>query len=168
MSPRKQNSLRLPQNRLILIFAHWKLKSFCASLSFVRLCDMVDHVFPVLDADGEANFPHPDTLDDCNAWNKELCDTTSQEKEEDLQGTSWGNGINAWRLVQVDHFTGDIFLFKQFYNEAQEKLQQQRWKQPAIIFFPWTVKVAPKLKENRFLNFDYWFQANKSISLIWH
>ncbi|XP_024151438.1 phosphatidate phosphatase LPIN1 isoform X1 [Oryzias melastigma] len=53
--------------------------------SFVRLCDMVDHVFPVLDADGEANFPHPDTLDDCNAWNKELCDTTSQEKEEDLQ-----------------------------------------------------------------------------------
>lgn len=65
---------------------------------------MVDHVFPVLDSDGEANFSHPDTSDECNSWNKELCDSTSQDKEEDLQGTSWRNGISASRQAGTELF----------------------------------------------------------------
>uniref|UniRef100_A0A3P9K0Z8 phosphatidate phosphatase n=2 Tax=Oryzias latipes TaxID=8090 RepID=A0A3P9K0Z8_ORYLA len=81
----------IPLNRIFTVNPKGELVQEHAKTnvsSFVRLCDMVDHVFPVLDSDGEANFSHPDTSDECNSWNKELCDSTSQDKEEDLQGTS--------------------------------------------------------------------------------
>ncbi|CAK6963969.1 phosphatidate phosphatase LPIN1 isoform X1 [Scomber scombrus] len=52
--------------------------------SFGRLCEVVDHVFPVLLRDDGADFPRTDTFNQCNYWSKQLPDGTSQE-EEDLQ-----------------------------------------------------------------------------------
>ncbi|XP_053171871.1 phosphatidate phosphatase LPIN1 isoform X3 [Scomber japonicus] len=52
--------------------------------SYGRLCEMVDHVFPVLLRDDGADFPCTDTFNQCNYWSKQLPDGTSQE-EEDLQ-----------------------------------------------------------------------------------
>uniref|UniRef100_A0A8C7WX77 phosphatidate phosphatase n=1 Tax=Oryzias sinensis TaxID=183150 RepID=A0A8C7WX77_9TELE len=81
----------IPLNRIFTVNPKGELVQEHAKTnvsSFVRLCDMVDHVFPALESDGEANFSHPDTSDECNSWNKELCDSTSRDKEEDLQGTS--------------------------------------------------------------------------------
>uniref|UniRef100_A0AAX7VQQ8 phosphatidate phosphatase n=1 Tax=Astatotilapia calliptera TaxID=8154 RepID=A0AAX7VQQ8_ASTCA len=40
--------------------------------SYGRLCDMVDHVFPVFMQGEEADFPHSDDFDQCNYWNKVL------------------------------------------------------------------------------------------------
>lgn len=62
------------------------------SLSYGRLCEVVDHVFPVLLRDDGADFPCTDTFNQCNYWSKQLPDGTSQE-EEDLQHleTSWEN-----------------------------------------------------------------------------
>uniref|UniRef100_A0A3B5BGC5 phosphatidate phosphatase n=1 Tax=Stegastes partitus TaxID=144197 RepID=A0A3B5BGC5_9TELE len=51
--------------------------------SYGHLCDMVDHVFPVLVQDEEADFHRSDTFDQCNYWSKQLPDGTSQEEEED-------------------------------------------------------------------------------------
>ncbi|XP_050933356.1 phosphatidate phosphatase LPIN1 isoform X2 [Lates calcarifer] len=53
--------------------------------SFGRLCDMVDHVFPVLVQDEEADFPCSDTFGQCNYWSKQLPDGANQEEEEDPQ-----------------------------------------------------------------------------------
>ncbi|XP_041840444.1 phosphatidate phosphatase LPIN1 isoform X2 [Melanotaenia boesemani] len=51
--------------------------------SFGRLCEMVDHVFPVLVQDEEADFPRSDTFDQVSYWRKELPDGTSQEEEDE-------------------------------------------------------------------------------------
>ncbi|XP_037602489.1 phosphatidate phosphatase LPIN1 isoform X1 [Sebastes umbrosus] len=51
--------------------------------SFGRLCDMVDHVFPVLARDEGADFPCSDTYDQCDYWSKQLPDGTNQEEEEE-------------------------------------------------------------------------------------
>uniref|UniRef100_A0A3P8RWJ6 phosphatidate phosphatase n=1 Tax=Amphiprion percula TaxID=161767 RepID=A0A3P8RWJ6_AMPPE len=53
--------------------------------SYGHLCDMVDHVFPVLVQDEEADFHRSDTFDQCNYWSKQLPDGTSQEEEEEPQ-----------------------------------------------------------------------------------
>ncbi|KAM4592968.1 phosphatidate phosphatase LPIN1 isoform 2-T2 [Odontesthes bonariensis] len=50
--------------------------------SFVRLCEMVDHVFPVLVQDEEAGFPRSDRFDQDSYWNKQLPDGTDQEEED--------------------------------------------------------------------------------------
>uniref|UniRef100_A0A665T5C0 phosphatidate phosphatase n=1 Tax=Echeneis naucrates TaxID=173247 RepID=A0A665T5C0_ECHNA len=42
--------------------------------SFGRLCDMVDHVFPVLVQNEEADFPCSDSFGQCNYWSKQLPD----------------------------------------------------------------------------------------------
>uniref|UniRef100_A0AAX7TKN9 phosphatidate phosphatase n=1 Tax=Astatotilapia calliptera TaxID=8154 RepID=A0AAX7TKN9_ASTCA len=52
--------------------------------SYGRLCDMVDHVFPVFMQGEEADFPHSDDFDQCNYWNKVLPEGTI-EGEEDPQ-----------------------------------------------------------------------------------
>lgn len=71
------------------------LKSVCLPLSFGRLCEVVDHVFPVLVRDEGADFSCSDTFGQCNYWSEQLPDGTDQE-EEDPQplGTSWGNDNN--------------------------------------------------------------------------
>ncbi|XP_035799901.1 phosphatidate phosphatase LPIN1 isoform X7 [Amphiprion ocellaris] len=53
--------------------------------SYGHLCDMVDHVFPVLVQDEEADFHRSDTFNQCNYWSKQLPDGTSQEEEEEPQ-----------------------------------------------------------------------------------
>ncbi|XP_030575826.1 phosphatidate phosphatase LPIN1-like isoform X2 [Archocentrus centrarchus] len=52
--------------------------------SYGLLCDTVDHVFPVLIQDEEADFAHSDPFDQCSYWNNELPEGISQG-EEDLQ-----------------------------------------------------------------------------------
>ncbi|XP_072236420.1 phosphatidate phosphatase LPIN1 isoform X2 [Leuresthes tenuis] len=49
--------------------------------SFGRLCEMVDHVFPVLVQDEESDFPHSERFDQDSYWNKQLPDGTDQEEE---------------------------------------------------------------------------------------
>ncbi|XP_069378069.1 phosphatidate phosphatase LPIN1 isoform X3 [Paralichthys olivaceus] len=50
--------------------------------SFGRLCDMVDHVFPVLAQNGGSDLPCSDTFDQCDYWNKQLPDGPNQDEEE--------------------------------------------------------------------------------------
>ncbi|XP_071344980.1 phosphatidate phosphatase LPIN1 isoform X3 [Trachinotus anak] len=50
--------------------------------SYGRLCDMVDHVFPVLVQDEEADFPCSESFGQCNYWNKQLPDGSNQEEED--------------------------------------------------------------------------------------
>ncbi|KAM9366245.1 phosphatidate phosphatase LPIN1 [Symphorus nematophorus] len=50
--------------------------------SYERLCEMVDHVFPVLDQGEEADFPCSDTFGQCNYWSQQLPDGTNQEEED--------------------------------------------------------------------------------------
>uniref|UniRef100_A0A3Q1AIL7 phosphatidate phosphatase n=1 Tax=Amphiprion ocellaris TaxID=80972 RepID=A0A3Q1AIL7_AMPOC len=46
--------------------------------SYGHLCDMVDHVFPVLVQDEEADFHRSDTFNQCNYWSKQLPDEEKQ------------------------------------------------------------------------------------------
>ncbi|XP_069029552.1 phosphatidate phosphatase LPIN1 isoform X2 [Embiotoca jacksoni] len=50
--------------------------------SFGHLCEMVDHVFPVLGQDEEADFPRSDSFDQCNYWSKQIPDGTNQEEDD--------------------------------------------------------------------------------------
>ncbi|XP_044201895.1 phosphatidate phosphatase LPIN1 isoform X2 [Thunnus albacares] len=50
--------------------------------SYGRLCEMVDHVFPVLLRDDRADFPCSATFSQCNYWSKQLPDGTSLEEED--------------------------------------------------------------------------------------
>ncbi len=69
---------------------------FCVCLphSFGRLCDMVDHVFPVLVRDEGADFPCSDTFGQLH-WSEPLPDSTNQEEEPQPLETSWGNPIKS-------------------------------------------------------------------------
>ncbi|XP_029355012.1 phosphatidate phosphatase LPIN1 isoform X2 [Echeneis naucrates] len=49
--------------------------------SFGRLCDMVDHVFPVLVQNEEADFPCSDSFGQCNYWSKQLPDGSNHDEE---------------------------------------------------------------------------------------
>uniref|UniRef100_A0A673BQ35 phosphatidate phosphatase n=1 Tax=Sphaeramia orbicularis TaxID=375764 RepID=A0A673BQ35_9TELE len=49
--------------------------------SFGRLCEVVDHVFPVLDRGDAADFPCSHNFDQCNYWSKQLPDGTGQDEE---------------------------------------------------------------------------------------
>ncbi|XP_035008379.1 phosphatidate phosphatase LPIN1 isoform X1 [Hippoglossus stenolepis] len=51
--------------------------------SFGRLCDMVDHVFPVLSQNGGSDLPCSDTFDQCDYWSKALPDGPNQDEEEE-------------------------------------------------------------------------------------
>lgn len=62
--------------------------SVCLHHSYGRLCDMVDHVFPVLVKDEEADFPRSDTFGQCNYWSKQLPDGSSQEEDPQPLETS--------------------------------------------------------------------------------
>lgn len=57
-------------------------KVLCLLYSFGRLCEMVDHVFPVLVRDERADFLCPDTFGQCNYWNEQLPDGINQDKED--------------------------------------------------------------------------------------
>ncbi|KAM9861358.1 phosphatidate phosphatase LPIN1 [Aulostomus maculatus] len=51
--------------------------------SFGQLCEVVDHVFPVLVQEGGGgDFSCSNTFNQCNYWNKQLPDGTNQEDEE--------------------------------------------------------------------------------------
>ncbi|XP_068587232.1 phosphatidate phosphatase LPIN1 isoform X2 [Cebidichthys violaceus] len=50
--------------------------------SFGRLCEMVDHDFPVLAQDEEADVPCSDTFDQVNYWSEQLPDGTNLEEED--------------------------------------------------------------------------------------
>uniref|UniRef100_A0A3Q3VKY0 phosphatidate phosphatase n=1 Tax=Mola mola TaxID=94237 RepID=A0A3Q3VKY0_MOLML len=50
--------------------------------SFGRLCEVVDHVFPVLVRGEGADFRCSGNFDQCTYWNQQLPDAADQEKEE--------------------------------------------------------------------------------------
>uniref|UniRef100_A0A1A7YBP2 phosphatidate phosphatase n=1 Tax=Iconisemion striatum TaxID=60296 RepID=A0A1A7YBP2_9TELE len=54
--------------------------------SFGRLCDMVDHVFPVMveHKDSALDIPRSDSFDPCHYWSKDFPDDSNRD-EEDLQ-----------------------------------------------------------------------------------
>ncbi|XP_077376028.1 phosphatidate phosphatase LPIN1 isoform X2 [Festucalex cinctus] len=51
--------------------------------SYGRLCEMVDHVFPVLHHNEGADFPRSDTFNECDYWSEQHPDESKQGKEED-------------------------------------------------------------------------------------
>ncbi|XP_077420289.1 phosphatidate phosphatase LPIN1 isoform X4 [Vanacampus margaritifer] len=51
--------------------------------SYGRLCEMVDHVFPVLLQKEGADFPRSDTFNECDYWSEQQPDESKQDKEED-------------------------------------------------------------------------------------
>ncbi|KAA8595469.1 hypothetical protein FQN60_010760 [Etheostoma spectabile] len=53
--------------------------------SFERLCEMVDHDFPVLAQDEEADLSCSDTFDQCTYWSKQLPDGSNQEEGDPEQ-----------------------------------------------------------------------------------
>ncbi|XP_054625579.1 phosphatidate phosphatase LPIN1 isoform X2 [Dunckerocampus dactyliophorus] len=53
--------------------------------SFGRLCEMVDHVFPIVLRKEEADFTRSDALDQCNYWSQQHPDGSTQEEQEDSQ-----------------------------------------------------------------------------------
>lgn len=68
----------------------------CVLLSYGRLCDVVDHVFPLLARDEEAGFPCSDTFDQCTYWSEQLQDGPNEDEEEPQPlETSWGNPIES-------------------------------------------------------------------------
>ncbi|XP_068598491.1 phosphatidate phosphatase LPIN1 [Brachionichthys hirsutus] len=49
--------------------------------SFGRLCEVVDHVFPVLVRDEGADFPSSDPFDQCSYWDEHPDDDTNQKED---------------------------------------------------------------------------------------
>nr|XP_020445679.1 phosphatidate phosphatase LPIN1-like isoform X2 [Monopterus albus] len=49
--------------------------------SYGRLCDMVDHVFPILSRNEGTDFPCHDVFDQCDYWGKQLPDGTTQKED---------------------------------------------------------------------------------------
>ncbi|XP_061601164.1 phosphatidate phosphatase LPIN1 [Cololabis saira] len=78
----------IPPNRIFTVNPKGELIQEHAKTnisSYGLLCDMVDHVFPVLGGDEEADFQRSDTYDQCNYWSKQLPDGADREEEEDAQ-----------------------------------------------------------------------------------
>ncbi|XP_029313906.1 phosphatidate phosphatase LPIN1 [Cottoperca gobio] len=74
----------VPLNRIFTVNPKGELTQEHAKTnisSFVRLCEMVDHVFPLLARNEGADFPCSDTFDQCY-WNKQLPDGTNQQEED--------------------------------------------------------------------------------------
>lgn len=72
--------------------------NLCVSppLSYGHLCEMVDHVFPLLFQDEEVGFTSSETLGQCNYWSDKLPDGSQQETEEpQLLETSWGKALKS-------------------------------------------------------------------------
>ncbi|KAM4596119.1 phosphatidate phosphatase LPIN1 isoform 2-T2 [Fundulus diaphanus] len=52
--------------------------------SFGRLCEMVDHVFPVLVQNEEMDIPSSDSFDPTSSWRKQLPNSSNPEEDESL------------------------------------------------------------------------------------
>uniref|UniRef100_A0A3Q2T224 phosphatidate phosphatase n=2 Tax=Fundulus heteroclitus TaxID=8078 RepID=A0A3Q2T224_FUNHE len=50
--------------------------------SFGRLCEMVDHVFPVLVQNEEVDIPSSDSFDQTSSWRKQLPNSSNPEEDE--------------------------------------------------------------------------------------
>lgn len=61
---------------------------FFISLSFGLLCEVVDHIFPLLAQEEGEEFPGSDTLERCEFWNRELPDAATAEKDPHPAETS--------------------------------------------------------------------------------
>ncbi|XP_049574295.1 phosphatidate phosphatase LPIN1 isoform X1 [Syngnathus scovelli] len=51
--------------------------------SYGHLCDMVDHVFPVLLQKQGADFPRSDTFNECDYWSEQGPDESKQDKDDE-------------------------------------------------------------------------------------
>lgn len=99
-SPRECNSLLCFSAYFQIQWSVWSQVStpLRLPLRFGRLCEVVDHVFPLLLPDEEADFPSSDTFGQCNYWNEKLPDGSQQEKEDPQPlETSWGISSRSQR-----------------------------------------------------------------------
>ncbi|CAN9506928.1 unnamed protein product [Ophioblennius macclurei] len=74
----------VPLNRIFTVNPKGELTQEHAKTnisSFGHLCEMVDHVFPVLVQDEEAAIPHSDSCNQCNYCSDQLPDDHSQEED---------------------------------------------------------------------------------------
>lgn len=51
-------------------------------LSFARLCEVVEDVFPLLVQNEGADFPCSEGFGQCNYWSEQLPDGSNQEEED--------------------------------------------------------------------------------------
>ncbi|XP_016530307.1 phosphatidate phosphatase LPIN1 isoform X4 [Poecilia formosa] len=75
----------IPLNRIFTVNPKGELVQEHAKTnisSFGRLCEMVDHVFPVLLQNEEAEIPSSDSFDQNTDWRKRLPDSSSHEEDE--------------------------------------------------------------------------------------
>ncbi|XP_038557508.1 phosphatidate phosphatase LPIN1 isoform X1 [Micropterus salmoides] len=75
----------VPLNRIFTVNPKGELTQEHAKTSissFGGLCEVVDHVFPVLARDEGADFSCSDTFGQCNYWSTQLPDSTNQEEED--------------------------------------------------------------------------------------
>lgn len=94
-SPRECNSLLCFSAYFQIEWSVWSqiFTPLRLPLRFGRLCEVVDHVFPLLVPDEEADLPSLDAFGQCNYWNEKLPDGSEQEKEDPQPlETSWGIG----------------------------------------------------------------------------
>ncbi|CAJ1048941.1 phosphatidate phosphatase LPIN1 [Xyrichtys novacula] len=81
----------VPLNRIFTVNPKGELVQEQAKTSissFGGLCDVVDHVFPVLDQEEGAGLPHDDTFGQCNYWSEQISDGTNQEEDPQPLETS--------------------------------------------------------------------------------
>ncbi|XP_017159614.1 phosphatidate phosphatase LPIN1 isoform X3 [Poecilia reticulata] len=74
----------IPLNRIFTVNPKGELVQEHAKTnisSFGRLCEMVDHVFPVLLQNEEAEVPSSDSFDQNTDWRKQLPDSSSHEED---------------------------------------------------------------------------------------
>ncbi|XP_034535374.1 phosphatidate phosphatase LPIN1 [Notolabrus celidotus] len=74
----------VPLNRIFTVNPKGELVQEHAKTSissFGGLCEVVDHVFPILGQDDGAGFPRDDTFGQCNYWNEQVSDGTNQEED---------------------------------------------------------------------------------------
>ncbi|CAL9701915.1 unnamed protein product [Knipowitschia caucasica] len=77
----------VPLNRIFTVNPKGELTQEHAKTnisSYVHLCEMVDHVFPVLLQDGGSEVSG--NFDRCGYWRKQLDDMNTEEADHDLQG----------------------------------------------------------------------------------
>uniref|UniRef100_A0A672FH31 phosphatidate phosphatase n=1 Tax=Salarias fasciatus TaxID=181472 RepID=A0A672FH31_SALFA len=74
----------IPLNRIFTVNPKGELTQEHAKTnvsSFGHLCEMVDHVFPVLGQDEEADVAHSDSFNRCNYWRDQLPEDSGQEED---------------------------------------------------------------------------------------
>lgn len=124
-------------------------------LSFGRLCEMVDHDFPVLDLEGEADVQCADTFEQVNYWREQIPDGTKQQEDPVTLETRWENVLLRTLRARLGP-EGSWLTVKATAQFQSEAVGHFKIKEPFLIN-DWT---ASSLKDQRLqIRYcDYWFR----------